>query len=161
MYVPLCSSRKSSPDQVHRRPESAWSSEKRRSGLDIWTLMNQTFRYFIFNQSTTCSAQCSTSMQHWTHSYYLCHSVMTRLEETGYLFTCTHGEGTDLGRPSESCTRCKRSSMTWVGPPPPSPKPNSTALWFARPLSLLFLMVLISCGIQWKEWITLTTRGRW
>lgn len=135
------------------RKEKIWTGHLNPDELNI-----QIFLFLIRARL----AVLSVNRHHWTHSCQFCHSGMTRLEEKGCLFlffTWTHGAGSDLGRPSESCTRCKRSSMTWVGPPPPSPKPNSTALWFARPLSLLFLRVLISCGIQWEEWITLTTRG--
>lgn len=62
----------------------------------------------------------------------------------------TDEKETDLGRQSVSRTRFRRSSISWVGPPPPSPNPNRTALWLARPLSLLFFTVLISC-IDSKE----------
>lgn len=40
--MPLCSSRKSSPVQVQSRAASARSWEKNLSGLDIWTLRNNT-----------------------------------------------------------------------------------------------------------------------
>lgn len=46
-----------------------------------------------------------------------------------------------LGSPSVSRILFILSSIFCVGPPPPSPKPKSTALWFTRPLSLLFFTV--------------------
>lgn len=55
------------------------------------------------------------------------------------------GTGTNLGSPSVSWRRCSLSSISWVGPPPPSPWPNNTALWLALPLSLLFFTVFTSC----------------
>lgn len=38
VYVPLCSSRKSSPTHVHSCDDSFSRTEKSRSGVDIWTL---------------------------------------------------------------------------------------------------------------------------
>lgn len=87
---------------------------------------------------------------------YICNMVRSyfyihyhKQEEMGVL-CYTHEKETDLGRQSVSLTRCRRSSISCVGPPPPSPKPNNNALWFARPLSLLFFTVFINC-IETKE----------
>lgn len=46
-----------------------------------------------------------------------------------------------LGSPSVSLILFILSSIFCVGPPPPSPKPKRNALWFTRPLSLLFFTV--------------------
>lgn len=57
---------------------------------------------------------------------------------------------TNFGSPSVFLIRCSLSSISCVGPPPPSPKPNNTALWLALPLSLLFFTVFTSCGKREK-----------
>lgn len=41
------------------------------------------------------------------------------------------------------------SSIFCVGPPPPSPKPKRNALWFTRPLSLLFFTVFSTWRDFW------------